>query len=418
MFNDKMNINMKNNIKKLNKQVIIAGLALFFVGILASCAKMDDYKNFVEGGEISYTGKLDSVRINSGRYRVVLNGLFLADPKVKKCVVYWNNKADSIVIPVTRTANVDTLKLSITNITEGVQNFIIYTYDDKGSKSIPVYKTGRVYGDRYQATLSNRGINGAFTSETNVTTIEWGGMDRVSGVFATELIYTDNSNVEKKVRVPIDVTNYTVPNFKEKGTIRYRTLFLPDTMSVDTFYTEYTSMYIPKFSKVDVTATYLKNVGPGIVASSMSGTRWGILRDWVTSASVKNASGTVGGFENKSGGVISFEAGWGLPNVTDGKIYQTITLPEGNYRFEIVMTDFNTGGSRYLAVADGTTLPNVANITSQSIAFSNLESKMLNFTLDASKQVSLGFAATLTGTGSTGMYAKIPSVKLYKINYL
>jgi len=409
---------MKDNIKKLNKQLLYAGLSILFCSILASCAKMDDYKKFAEGGEISYTGKLDSVRINSGKYRVILNGLFLADPKVKKCVVYWNNKADSVVVPITRTANVDTLKLVITNINEGVQNFVIYTYDADGNKSIPVYKTGRVYGDRYQSTLANRGINSAFTNETGVSTIEWGGMDRVSGVFATEVIYTDNANAEKKVRVPIDVNNYVLPNFKEKGTIKYRTLFLPDTLSVDTFYTAYTDMYIPKFSKVDVTSTYLKNVGPGIIASSMSGTRWGILRDWITSASVKNASGTVGGFENKSGGVISFEAGWGLPNVTDGKIYQTIDLPAGNYRFEIVMTDFNTGGSRYLAVAAGSTLPNVADITSGSIAFSSFESKMLNFTLDTDKQVSLGFAATLSGSANAGMYAKIPSVKLFKINYL
>jgi hypothetical protein len=178
-------------------------------------------------------------------------------------------------------------------------------------------------------------------------------------------------------------------------------------------------MYIPKFSKVDVTTTYLKNVGPNVTASSInSANRWGILADWITSASVKNASG-FGGYEKRSNvGFISLEAGWGLPNVTDGKIYQTITLPAGSYRMEIVMNDFNAGGSRYIAVAEGTTLPNVANITSSSIAFSNLESKTLNFNIDQTKQVSIGFAANLTGTGSTGMYAKIASVRLYKINYL
>jgi len=410
---------MKNNIKKLNKNLLFVGLAILLVSIISSCAKMDDYKKFTKDGEISYTGKLDSVKINSGRYRVLLNGLFLADPKVKKCVVYWNNRVDSIVIPVTRTTNVDTLKLFINNITEGVQNFIIYTYDDAGNKSIPVYKTGRVYGDRYQSTLTNRGINSAFTNEGGVSTIEWGGMDRVSGVFATEMTYTDNSNVEKTVRIPIDVNNYTIPNFKEKGTIKYRTLFLPDTLSIDTFYTAYENMYIPKFSKVDVTATYLKNAGSNVTYSSInSGNRWGILNDWITSASVKNASG-FGGYERRSNvGFISLEAGWGLPNVTDGKIYQTINLPAGSYRLEIVMNDFNAGGSRYLTVAEGTTIPNIANITSSSIAFSNLESKLLNFNLDQAKQVSIGFAANLTGTGSTGMYAKIASVRLYKINFL
>ncbi|WP_165501734.1 DUF4998 domain-containing protein [Pedobacter frigiditerrae] len=409
---------MKNNIKKLNKNLLFVGLAMLLVGIISSCDKMDAYKKFTKEGEISYTGKLDSVKINSGRYRVLLNGLFLADPKVKKCVVYWNNRVDSIVIPVTRTTNVDTLKLFINNITEGVQNFIIYTYDNAGNKSIPVYRTGRVYGDRYQSTLTNRGINSAFTNESGVSTIEWGGMDRVSGVFATEMIYTDNSNVEKAVRIPIDVNNYIIPNFKEKGTIKYRTLFLPDTLSIDTFYTAYENMYIPKFSKIDVTSTYLKNAGANVTFSSINANRWGILNDWITSPSVKNASG-FGGYEKRSNvGFISLEAGWGLPNVTDGKIYQTINLPAGRYRLEIVMNDFNAGGSRYLTVAEGTSIPNVANITSSSIAFSNLESKLLNFNLDQAKQVSIGFAANLTGTSSTGMYAKIASVRLYQINFL
>lgn len=410
---------MKRIFKKNNIRLRQLGLALLFITTVLACTKKDDYKKFIAGGEISYTGKLDSVKINSGKYRVLVNGLFIADPKVKKCVVYWNNKADSVIIPVTRTLNVDTLKFFINNMKEGVQNFTIYTYDGAGNKSIPVYKTGRVYGDRYQVTLSNRAINSAFTNENGVTALEFGGMDRVSGVFATEVIYTDNANVDKTVRVPINTNNFTLTNFKEKGTIKYRTLFLPDSLSVDTFYTDYTSLYIPKFIKADVTSTYLKNVGPNVNFSSInSANRWGILSDWVTSASVKNASG-FGGYEKKSNvGYISLEAGWGLANVTDGKIYQTINLPSGNYRFEIVMTDFNAGGSRYLTVAEGTTVPNVANITGSSIAFSNLESKVLNFELTQAKQVSLGFAASLTGTSSTGQYAKITSVKLYKINYL
>ena len=410
---------MEKNRKNTSNNLLWLSLLVMIISVMTSCTKVDDYKKFIEGGEISYTGKLDSVIINSGKYRVVINGLFLADPKVKKCVVFWNNKADSVVIPVTRTENVDTLHYEIKNITEGVQNFIIYTYDDSGNKSIPVYKSGRVYGDRYQETLANRGINSAFTNENGVTVMELGGMDRVSGVFATEVIYVTNANVERTVRIPIDINTFTLANFKEKGTIRYRSLFLPDTLSIDTFSTDYTSLYIPKFIKTDVTTTYLKNTGPNVIASSInSANRWGILADWVTNAAVKNAS-TYGGYERKSNvGYISLEAGWGLPNVTDGKIYQTINLPAGNYRFEIVMTDFNTGGARYMSVAAGNTLPNVTAITSGSIAFSNLESKVLNFTLEEAQQVSLGFAATLTGTSSAGQYSKIASVKLSTITYL
>jgi hypothetical protein len=409
---------MRNSISKYSISLSLLGFCIALLAI-TSCRKEDDYKKFVEGGEISYTGKLDSVKVLSGKYRVVLNGLFIADPKVSKCVIYWNNMTDSVVVPVTRTGNVDTLKVSINNMSEGIQNFIIYTYDNLGNRSIPVYKTGRVYGDRYQSTLSNRAVNSGFTNETDTTRIEWGAMDRLSGVFATELIYTDVNDSQKKIIVPIDSLQSLLRNFKQKTSIQYRTLFLPDSSSIDTFYTSYTTLYIPKFSQTDVTTTYLKNVGPNINYSSInSANRWGILSDWTTNTAIKNASG-FGGYERRSNvGFISLEAGWGLPNVTDGKIFQTVTLPAGSYRFTIVMNDFNTGGARYLSVAAGNDLPNTSAVTGNGIAFASLESKVLNFTLTEPTTVSIGFVCTLTGSSSAGMYAKIASVKLYAIQYL
>ena len=387
--------------------------------LLQSCMKEDDYKKFTEGGEITYTGKLDSVKIFSGRNRVVIQGLLIADPKVTKCVIYWNNRADSVVIPVTRTENVDTLKVELKNMLEGVHNFTIYTYDNLGNQSVPTYKSGRAYGDRYISSLSNRPINNAFTDEAGLTSIEWGVMDRLSGIFATDVIYTNASDQQQVLRVPVDSALTRLNNFKEKTDIQFRTMFIPDTLSIDTFYTTSTTRYIPKFSQSDITSTYLKNVGPNVNYSSInSANRWGILSDWTTNTAIKNASG-FGGYEKRSNvGFISLEAGWGLPNVTDGKIFQTITLPAGSYRFAVVMNEFNSGGSRYLSVAAGNDLPNASDVTGSSIAFSNLESKVLNFTLTAPTTVSIGFVCSLTGTSGTGMYSKIASVKLYSIQYL
>jgi len=71
-----------------------------------------------------------------------------------------------------------------------------------------------------------------------------------------------------------------------------------------------------------------------------------------------------------------------------------------------------------LAVAKGSTLPNTAEVTSSSIAFANLESKELNFTLTQETTVSLGFVASITGTGGTGMFSKIESVSLFTVQYL
>lgn len=415
---------MKNNIEYWHKNLSRLILSALLVTVIASCSKMDVYKDFTNGGEISYTGKLDSVKILSGRYRVLLKGLFIADPKVTKCVAYWNNMKDSVVIPVTRTAQVDTLSYFIENIEEGVQSFVIYTYDADGNRSIAVNKTGRVFGDRYQGTLSNRGINNAVTSQAGVTAIEWGTMDRLSGVFATEVIYKNNNNADVTIRASIESGSTVLENFKTSSIIKYRTLFLPnDTASVDTFYTAFTDRYIPKFIKEDVTGTYLKNTGRNFSAVA-SVSRWGVLTDWTTSASVKNVTGSNGGYEKRSDvGYLSLEAGWGLPNVTDGMIYQTMTLPAGTYWYESNDLIQNTGGTRYVVVAQGNTLPLVANTTTNAIAFSsisglgNAAQHVLPFTLTTSKEVSIGYSATLTGTGSTGMYTKVGSVRLYKIEY-
>jgi hypothetical protein len=408
-----------NRIKIPYLNVMFALMVCALIVVLPSCMKEDDYKKFTEGGEISYTGKLDSIKVFSGRNRVVIQGLLIADPKITKCVIYWNNRADSAVIPVTRTENVDTLKVELKNMLEGVHNFTIYTYDNLGNQSVPTYKSGRAYGDRYISSLSNRPINNAFTDEAGLTSIEWGVMDRLSGIFATDVTYTDASNEKKVLRVPVDSALTRLGNFKEKTDIQFRTMFIPDTLSIDTFYTTSTTRYIPKFSQSDVTSTYLKNVGPNVNYSSInSGNRWGILSDWTSNTAIKNASG-FGGYERRSNvGFISLEAGWGLPNVTDGKIFQTITLPAGSYRFAVVMNEFNSGGSRYLSVAAGNDLPNAADVTGSSIAFSNLESKVLNFTLTGPTTVSIGFVCSLTGTSGTGMYSKIASVKLYSIQYL
>ena len=403
-------------------------MSLMILACITSCSKMDDYKRFTENGEISYTGKVDSVEVYSGKSRVLIKGLFLADPKVVSCKILWNNGKDSVVVPVVRKNIVDSLSISIPITVEGVQNFTIYTYDNSGNRSIPVYKSGRVYADRYQSSLTNRDISEAKTDETTgITAVDFLDMDRLTGVFATDITFTDRQDVSKTIRVPIDSLQGVLANFKYGSTISYRTLFLPDTMSVDTFYSATNTRFIeaPILIKINITNTYLKNTGVPFTPVATT-TRWGVLADWTTNAAVKNASGSNGGYELRANtGVMSLEAGWGLPDIVNGMIYQTITLPAGIYSFEANGIDQNTGGTRYLVVAEGTTLPNVTDIPSRAIGYTTIfmsetvKQTKLEFTLTHETQVSIGFAATMTGgNGSNGFYTKIGSVRLYSVEYL
>lgn len=417
---------MKHNIlNRLFKQPCLLLLAMMTIS-LVSCEKADKYKEFVKDGEISYIGKLDSVKVYSGKNRVMIKGMITSDPKIVECRIFWNNKKDSLVIPVTKDMIADTIHRFVNIANEGFQNFVIYTYDAAGNRSIPVNTSGRTYGSRYQSGLTNRDITTAKTDETTgITTVDWLGMDRLTGVFATDITYTKLNNQSATVRIPIDSSRIALKDFKYGSTINYKTLFLPDTISVDTFYSAVSTKQIvaPAFIKINVTNTYLKNAGPNFSRSAWDNSRWGLVADWTTSAGAKNVNNTYGSYEFRNGsvGVISFEAGWGLPGITDALIYQTLSLPAGTYSFEANGLDQNAGGTRYIAVAEGNSLPLVVNIPAAAIKYGILNPQpatatvKLEFTLTQTTQVSIGFAATMP---ANGYYTKIGNVRLYTIQNL
>lgn len=416
---------MKHNIlNRLFKHPCFLLLAMMTIS-LAACEKADQYKEFVKGGEISYIGKLDSVKVFSGKNRVLIKGMISSDPKIVECRIFWNNKKDSLVIPVTKGMIADTIQRLVNIQTEGFQNFVIYTYDAAGNRSIPVNTSGRTYGSRYQSGLINRDISTARTDETTgITTVEFLGMDRLTGVFATDVTYTKLNNQSVTLRVPIDSSKTSLKDFKYGSTINYKTLFLPDTISIDTFYSVVSTKQIvaPAFIKINVTNTYLKNAGANFSRGAWDNSRWGVLADWTTTSGAKNVNNTYGGYELRSGtGVISYEAGWGLPAVTNGLIYQTVTLPAGTYSFEANGLDQNAGGTRYIAVAAGTSLPAVDDIPTAAIKYGVLNpqpataSVKLEFTLTQTTQVSIGFAATMP---ANNLYTKIGNVRLYTVQNL
>src|SRR3546814_21143656 len=91
-----------------SSDLFLSGLAGY--GLMA-CDPMDDtYKEYLDGGERVYTGRVDSVETFAGYKRVGLSWLLISDPKITYCKIVWNNGADSIRIPVTRSNGIDTIR--------------------------------------------------------------------------------------------------------------------------------------------------------------------------------------------------------------------------------------------------------------------------------------------------------------------
>ncbi|QEM10482.1 DUF4998 domain-containing protein [Mucilaginibacter rubeus] len=397
--------------------------------IISSCTKMDDFKKKYEpNGPIIYPGKLDSVQVFSGRNRVLLTGLFTSDPKIVKYRVYWNSKQDSVDTPVKRTSGVDTAKLFIPNLPEGIMTFEIRTYDNEGHVSIPVTLAGNVYGSLYQSSLINRGIAKAELQADGSALINWADVNADDGLLSMEIKYTDVSNKQHDTLITSVPTGLStsLPKFKAGDVINYRTAFKPNKTAIDTFYVDFQDHSV----KADVTSIYLTNTGP-FQRNTFDG-RWGTLAaPWITNAAAKNKdNGTNGGYSSDGGGTINWET-WNNTPVVNGIVYQATSspLPAGNYIVSFdAYSEVQSNSSVYcVAAAGGNGIPVLANL-STALGYVNLfnganvgstspnsrEVKTFTFTLASPQVVSIGFLGNIVGNGNPGSYFTVFNIKLFK----
>ena len=402
---------------KTTKKWISPLLAICLFVSLWSCSEMDEYKEFTEGGEISYTEKVDSLEVYSGRNKVLIEGLVTADPKVSEYRVYWNSGKDSIVVPVERSPGVDTLTTMITDLPENIYNFEVRTFDEAGNSSIPVYATAEVFGERYQNSLSQRPVvsNTMIGSEL---TINYAGMDLTSGVIGTEVDYSSTAGGEETVFVPIDSSHVFIDDFNAGSTYEYRTVFLPEPTSIDTFYTGYKA-YTPEFQITE--RPYFKNACYPFEIEADGG-RWATPADWIHNEAALSHDG----YGALDGEIFDLESGWGQPAINNGKVYQTMVLEPGTYAYVIDIREMNyeaidNKDKAYFVVAEGSTLPDVdkietsdATLAYERINKANGLQRSLVFTIPEVTQVSIGVGATLTS--DAGRYMKIKSFALGEVS--
>lgn len=213
--------------------IILAGVC-----ITAACKKMDStYEQYIVKGGIEYPGAAKSAVVRSGNKRAKVVWARGTDPKIVKAKIFWNNFTDSVEVPIT--ADQDTISYTFSDLAENFYSFTIRTYDAKGNTSVPVEVSGNVYGDRYQARVLERPVKAPMLNNANLLKIEWTPADTIAGAFATDVEYTNNLNVTKTVRFKAKEINTEISDYKAGTSFKYRTLYLPDSLAIDTFYTGY-----------------------------------------------------------------------------------------------------------------------------------------------------------------------------------
>jgi hypothetical protein len=245
---------------------------------LAACSKMDaTYDEFLKDGEGIYVGKVDSVKVLAGKNRVQLYFLLISDPKISKYKVYWNNKADSIVNNVQRSAGVDTIRVIIDkNLQEGPNNFEIYTFDNLGHSSMKVEAQGNVYNNIYQAEIAARALKPVeLTDDGLKVKLTW--FPAVTGEVRTEITYTDNTNAVRSLTVTPDQLTTELPEYKEGGTFSFKTLYIPEPGAIDTFQVNSINYTMPLFERKLDKSLFKEKPLPSDVATGFG---WVMPRLW------------------------------------------------------------------------------------------------------------------------------------------
>lgn len=223
----------------------IYSLIAFVVSVLSfvSCEDfMDVHKEYIEGGEIIYAPKPDTVSFIAGNGRILFNCRTYNAPNVQSIDVYWNDGLDSLIIPVKMNTGYDSISVILDNMEEKSYTFNIQTTDNFGHKSLFVTDFGTSYGETYQSRLSDRRIKTVSLSDKGGI-ITW--YFAPSNLVRTEIRYTKNDGSQSVVVTPSTKEVVELPDIKAGSTIDYRSLYIPEAEAIDTFATAWNTYETP-----------------------------------------------------------------------------------------------------------------------------------------------------------------------------
>jgi hypothetical protein len=171
---------------------------------------------------------------------------------------------------------------------------------------------------------------------------------------------------------------------------------------------------IDPLNLVDDISFLMKNYKRPFVASAIEpvAKRWGKLADWTTNTEVNKFKTTTlyGSWDANNSTNIALEAfSPDRPNITNGKIYQVVTLQPGTYRFVSTLRSGsnNANSPAYAAVISGNVvMPNVNLIPNAGVALGFIKltgtagDHTVTFTLNQTTAVTLGYSATIVQNNS------------------
>jgi hypothetical protein len=209
--------------------------------LLYGCSKQDtQFESYLNGHEVKYPGTVANAHSRPGNLRAAITWNPSTDPSITRYVIYWNNKADSIIYNSTNHNPSDSLTVVVPNLNEYIYSFTVFSYDAKGNRSIPLdINNVRVYGSIYQSGLSNRGYdvtNPYGISADGKLTLNFLKVDTSTHNVFTDIKYTNKAGKETLGKLSADSMSVTLADYKADTKIQFLSAFKPVANALDTFY--------------------------------------------------------------------------------------------------------------------------------------------------------------------------------------
>lgn len=224
---------MKN--KNQMKKIIQIGCWVLCICFLTACDDlMDTHKEFIKGGEIIYAPKPDTIFFVAGKNRIEANYIISKAPNVSSINIYWNGNRDSLITRVELSSAESVGRIILNDFEEKSYTFTVQLEDKYGHRSLKTTGFGTVYGEKFQNSLIGRRINN-MQSNAEGGIVGWDIAQE--GLVYNEIQYEDKQGNKQKLRMKSDERSIFCPNAANGSTIDYRSAYIPEVASIDTFFT-------------------------------------------------------------------------------------------------------------------------------------------------------------------------------------
>lgn len=255
--------------------LILSGLLLLLVG----CDRMNDIQEkYASQEERVYLAKPQPLRYSPGVGRVKLVWSNGTDMRIDNTVIYWNDRKDSIVKPVSMTSTAAYEdSVTVEGLPEGSLTFEFKNKNSRGDCSLTTTMPVTIWGPNFVGReLTPRRIDAHIysflTAEFSIDLSTCMPNDHVA---YSHFRYTDKSGEEKVVKVDRGVDHVVLEGFPEAGELFLTSTFFIDS-GIDSLYSEAVSVKSP-----EAIHSSGKRIDVGNGFSSKYYNREGALYEWL-----------------------------------------------------------------------------------------------------------------------------------------